>query len=153
MKTEFLPRKEFMLQCLDLAKKAFDEGEVPVGAVVELNGEIIGFAYNKRENDSDPTAHAEMLAIQMAARNLGSWRLIGANLYVSLEPCPMCMGAVINSRISRVIFAAHDEKAGCLGSLADFTKINFNHKPEIYRGFMELESANLLKDFFKKLRN
>lgn len=153
METEFIPNKKYMLKCLELAKTAGEKGEVPVGAVVELDDKIIGYGYNKRETDNSPTAHAEILAIEMAAKNLNSWRLANANLYVSLEPCPMCTGAIINARINRVIFAAHDERAGCMGSLCDLTKLDFNHKPLIYRGFMELESSIILKNFFKNLRN
>lgn len=153
MMTEFLPEKKFMIECLRLAQIAYEKGEVPVGAVVEINGEIIGYGYNKREMNSDPLGHAEIIAIKMASEKLGSWRLSGANLYVSLEPCPMCTGAVINSRIERVIFGAHDLKGGCLGSVSDFTKLKFNHKPKIYRGFMELECSKILKKFFSNLRN
>ncbi len=152
MKTEFLPNKKFMSECLRLARKAYSEGEVPVGALVELNGDIIGHGYNKREKGNDPTAHAEILAIKMACEAMGSWRLTGANLYVTLEPCPMCIGAAINSRINRIIFAAHDETSGCLGSVINLSQLKFNHRPEIFRGFMQEESSNLLRDFFEKLR-
>ncbi len=152
MNTEFLPNKKHMLQCLKLAKIAGDLGEVPVGALIELNGEVIAFSHNLKESLLDPTAHAEVLAIKQASEKLGTWRLSGANIYISLEPCPMCMGAIINSRIDRVIFAAHEQRSGCLGGLVDFTKMNFTHTPLVYRGFMEEESLELMKSFFAKLR-
>ncbi len=148
MERVFLPKDEFMIRCLSLAKLAADMGEVPVGAVIEKNGEIIGYGHNMVETLKNPLAHAEILAIEMAVKNLGDWRLSGANLYVSLEPCPMCTGAAVNSRISRVVFGAHDEKYfGTKIWGNDFTK-----NIEIYRGFMEDECSNLLKKFFINIR-
>ncbi|MFI3207147.1 MAG: nucleoside deaminase [Clostridia bacterium] len=152
MITEFLPKNEFMLECLRLAHLALEQGEVPVGAIVELDGKIIGFGHNQTEKLQDPTAHAEVLAIKMACKNLGNWRLCGANLYVSMEPCVMCTGTIINSRIKRVIFGAHDRIGGALGSAVDLTKMNKSKKILIYRGFMEAECASLLRGFFKNLR-
>lgn len=151
--TEFLPKKEFMQKALELAKMASEQGEIPVGAVVEKDGAIIGTGFNQCEKLHSPLAHAEIIAINMACENLGTWRLDNCNIYVSLEPCAMCTGALINSRIKRVIFAAHEDKSGCCGSLTDLTKIHSLHKAKIYRGFMESEAKLILKEFFRKIRN
>lgn len=150
---EFIPKKEYMLKAFEQAYIALENNEVPVGAVVELNGEIIGFAENSCEREKSQLKHAEIKAIEMACEKIGDWRLNDCNIYVTLEPCPMCMGAIINSRINRVIFAAHDFNSGCCGGLTDLTKLNFLHKPKIYRAFMEEESIKMLKSFFKKARN
>lgn len=152
MAPEFIPKKEFMLAALELARQAAVAGEIPVGAVVERNGVIIGRGKNNRESRKNPFGHAEMEAIEEAAITLGDWRLTGANLYVTLEPCPMCAGAAINSRIEHIVFGAEDERAGCLGSLVDLSRLPFCHRPKLFRGFMELESRALLKDFFQKIR-
>ena len=152
MMPEFIPKKEFMLECLRLARLALEQGEVPVGAVVELDGKIIGYGFNQRESLNDPTAHAEMLAIKMASKNLNSWRLTNANLYVSLEPCAMCAGTAVNARIKRVIFGAHDETSGCCGSALDFSELGNTHKTLMYRGYMESECAEILREFFKSIR-
>ncbi|MFI3324715.1 MAG: nucleoside deaminase [Clostridia bacterium] len=151
-KLEFIPTKEFMIEAFKLAKIAKDNGEVPVGAVIELNGEIIGVGYNSCEKDNSQLKHAEIKAIEMATEKTGNWRLKNCNIYVTLEPCPMCTGAIINSRINHIVFAAHDFKSGCCGSVTDLTKLDFLHKPKIYRGFMEEESVVMLKDFFKNIR-
>ena len=139
-----------MEYAIELAKKAFEIGEVPVGAVVvqRKSGIIVGEGFNRRECDSDPLAHAEVIAIRKAARKLGSWRLSGCDLYVTLEPCAMCCGAIINSRIDRVYFGAYDLNAGCVHSMTDMFVMPFNHKPEAYGGIMEQQCAGLLKDFF-----
>ena len=142
----------FMSRALTLAEKAEKNGDVPVGAVVVKNGEIIGRGYNKREKNSLATAHAEIVALNAASRRLGGWNLHGCVLYVTLEPCPMCAGAIVNSRIERTVFGAYDKKAGCLGSVADFNELPFNHKFETKGGVMEKECASLLSDFFSKKR-
>lgn len=143
-----------MEYCIKLAKKARQMGEVPVGAVVvhRKSGEIIGCGYNRREADSDPLAHAEVIAIRKAARKLGSWRLLGCDLYVTLEPCAMCCGAIINSRIERVYFGAYDLNAGCVHSMTDMFTMPFNHKPEAYGGIMEKQCSELLTAFFEEKR-
>lgn len=149
---EFIPKKEFMLEALRLADEAAEEGEVPVGAVVVLHGEIIGSGRNRREDEKNALCHAEIEAINEACKALGSWRLTDCELYVTLEPCPMCAGAAINSRISRVIFGAEDEKAGSCGSVTDLFKLPYNHSPKIFRGYMEEECSAVLREFFRKLR-
>ena len=148
-----MAHRDFMQRAVELAHKAAALGEVPVGAVVVKNNKIIGEGYNRRETDGSATAHAEILAIEAACRNIGSWRLENCTLYVTLEPCPMCAGAVINSRIKMVVFSCEDYKAGAFGGMCDFTKLPFNHTPEIIIGVMEEESRTLLKDFFKNLRD
>lgn len=149
---EFLPKKEFMLKAFELAQSAMENSEVPVGAIIECDGEIIGFGHNSCEKEKSQLKHAEIKAIEMACENIGDWRLKNCNIYVTLEPCPMCMGAIINSRIEHVIFSAHDFKSGCCGGLIDLTKLDFLHKPKIYRGFMEDESVAMLKKFFENIR-
>ena len=147
------PDETYMKEALDEAKKAMDKGEIPVGAVVVLGGEVIGRGHNLREATGDPTAHAEMLALREAARAIGHWRLIGCTLYVTLEPCPMCAGAVINGRVDRVCFGAFDPKAGCCGTLYDLTgERKFNHHPDVAGGVLNDECAALLKEFFSKRR-
>ncbi|NLT16706.1 MAG: nucleoside deaminase [Clostridiales bacterium] len=147
------PDEIFMKEALAEAKKAMDKGEIPVGAVVVLGGEVIGRGHNLREATGDPTAHAEMLALREAARAIGHWRLIGCTLYVTLEPCPMCAGAVINGRVGRVCFGAFDPKAGCCGTLYDLTgERKFNHHPDVAGGVLNDECAALLKEFFSKRR-
>ena len=146
--------KEFMLRALKLAEKAKENTDVPVGAIVVKNGEIIGEGYNKREETSDPTAHAEVVAIRQAAERLGSWRLDGCQLYVTLEPCPMCAGAIINSRIDTVVFGAYDLKAGSASkeSVVDLFSLPYNHRPQVYGGICERECAEILTEFFKEKR-
>lgn len=144
--------REFMRQALDLAKTAMDMGEVPVGAVVVENGVVIGRGHNLREASHLPTAHAEVLAIEEAARHKGDWRLDGCTLYVSLEPCPMCTGAIFNSRIGRVVYGAFDEKAGCFGSVCNMRKMAFPYVPEVEAGVLDQESRALLQTFFQQLR-
>ena len=142
----------FMDKALELAKRAFDMGEVPVGAVVVRNGEIIGKGYNLRENLKSAVSHAEVLAIEEACRSVGSWRLSGCTLYVTMEPCPMCAGTLVNSRIDRVVFGCKDRVAGCLGSVMDFRYYPINHSFSVQSGVREEECAQLLKSFFDNKR-
>lgn len=144
---------EYMLSAIEEAKKAMAENEVPVGAVIVKDGKIIASGRNRREKEKNALCHAELEAIGAACKALGSWRLSDCDLYVTLEPCPMCAGAIINARIRRVYYGAFDGKAGSFGSAADFNRINYNHKPEIYAGIMEDECQSLLTEFFKELRN
>ncbi len=141
-----------MEEALLLAKQSFDEGEVPVGAVVVKDGEIVGRGRNRRENGKNALFHAEISAIDEACRNLGGWRLWQCEMYVTLEPCPMCAGAIINSRIKKVTFGAYDKKAGSFGSVVDFNDLPYNHKPQIEGGIDEKECSELLSLFFEKLR-
>ncbi len=143
---------EFMSEALELAKISAQELEVPVGAVVVMNGEIVGRGRNRREKEKNALCHAEIEAINDACKRLGGWRLWQCEMYVTLEPCPMCAGAIINSRIKRVVFGAYDKKAGSFGSVADFNQLNYNHKPQINGGVDEAECAALLTEFFKNLR-
>lgn len=142
----------FMEEALRLAKQSFDEGEVPVGAVVVKDGVIVGRGRNRRENGKNALLHAEISAIDEACRNLGGWRLWQCDMYVTLEPCPMCAGAIINSRIKKVTFGAYDKKAGSFGSVVDFNSLPYNHKPQIEGGIDEEECSNLLSLFFEQLR-
>lgn len=144
--------ERYMQIALDEAKDAADIGEVPVGAVIVKDGEVIASAHNLRETTGDATAHAEVLAIREACRALGGWHLDKCTLYVTLEPCPMCMGAIVNSRIGKVIFGAKDAKAGACGSVIDLRSYPLNHKPQVESGFMSEESLALLSDFFKEKR-
>ena len=143
---------EFMDQALILAAEAAAEGEVPVGCVIVRKGEIVGRGRNRRETGKTALGHAEIEAIADACRNLGGWRLWDCTLYVTLEPCPMCAGAIINARIPRVVFGAADTKAGSCGSVCDLFSMNYNHHPEVVRGIREDECAALLSEFFQKLR-
>lgn len=143
-----------MKEAVRQAKKAAAIGETPIGVVIVRDGEIIARGYNKRETKKNALLHAEIIAIDKACRKLGGWRLPHCDMYVTLEPCPMCAGAIINSRIENVYFGAYDKKSGCAGSAADlFQKGLFNHNVNITGGIMEKECAALLSDFFKKLRN
>ena len=143
---------KFMLEAINEAEQASNEGEVPVGAVIVQNGEIIARARNNREATADATGHAELLAIREACRVLGGWHLESCELYVTLEPCPMCMGAIINSRLGKVIYGAKDAKAGACGSVIDLRSYPLNHKPQVESGFMKEECAALLTEFFKMKR-
>ncbi len=143
---------KFMKRALELAKEASEMGEVPVGAVIVRNGEIIAEGKNGRETDKNALSHAEIEAINNACNTLGGWRLPGCELYVTLEPCPMCAGAIINSRIEKIYFGAYDRKAGSVRSLVRLFDIPYNHKPEVKGGIMEEECAAVLSDFFRKLR-
>ena len=137
---------------LEQARLAANLNEKPIGAVLVWEGEVVASAFNRRELDRIATAHAEILAINEACRKLGGWRLHKATLYVTLEPCPMCAGAIINARIKRVVYGASDRKAGCCGSILDLFRKPFNHHPEVTGGVLAEESAALLSSFFKKLR-
>ncbi len=141
-----------MREALSLAKEAFSMGEVPVGAVAVWDGKIVGRGMNRRETDKNALRHAEIAAIDEACKNLGGWRLWKCDLYVTLEPCPMCAGAIINSRIRRVIFGASDAKAGSCGSVTDMFSLPYNHKPEVVSGILERECSELLTEFFAGLR-
>lgn len=143
---------KYMKIALSEAQSAFDNAEVPVGAVVVKDSKIIAAAHNLREREKMATAHAELLAIEEACRVLGTWRLSGCTLYVTLEPCPMCAGAIVNSRIDRVVFGASDSAAGCLGSVINFNSYPFNHAFSIEGGVCEDESAQLLRMFFESKR-
>ena len=145
--------EKFMLRALELARASALEGEVPVGAVVVRGDEIVGEGRNRREAGKNALYHAELEAIDNACKALGGWRLWQCDLYVTLEPCPMCAGAIINARIVRVIFGAYDKKAGSFGSVTDLSALPYNHKPEICGGFMEEQCARELSDFFLRLRN
>ncbi len=142
-----------MLEALGEARAAASRGEVPIGAVVVRAGEIIGRGHNLRESSNDPTAHAEMIAIRLAATALDSWRLLECTLYVTLEPCVMCMGAIILSRISRLVYACRDPRAGAVGSIYDFSRDDrFNHRVEVEEGVLADECGALLSGFFQDLR-
>jgi len=142
-----------MSEALKEARKAKKRGEVPVGAVVVHEGEVIARGYNRKESASDPTAHAEVVAITRAAKKLKRWRLAGTTLYVTLEPCLMCMGAIVQARIPRLVFASLDPKAGACGSLYDISNDRrLNHRVHVTRGVAEEESREILKEFFLKLR-
>lgn len=146
--------KEFMNQAISMAKLAAQRGDVPVGAVLVKDGEIVGKGLNRREAEGDPTAHAEIEAIRQGAQKLGGWHLEDCELYVTLEPCPMCAGAIINSRIKRVIFGAYELKSGSCSaeSVVNMFALPYNHKPEVYGGICEAECAALMTDFFKDKR-
>jgi len=142
----------YMREALVLAKAAMAEGDVPVGCVIVRDGEIVGRGRNRREAGNDATAHAEVEAIRDACAKLGSWRLHRCALYVTLEPCPMCAGTIINARVEEVRYGVKDEKAGCCGSVLNLFEERFNHRPRIYQGPLERECGELLQEFFQKLR-
>lgn len=144
---------DFMRAALEEARKAQAAGDVPIGAVVVCGCEVVARAYNRREADADPTAHAEILAIRGAAEKLGRWRLSGCTVYVTLEPCPMCAGAMHAARVDRLVYGAADPKAGAVGTLYDLSSdVRLNHRFEVTEGVLAEESARLLKDFFAELR-
>lgn len=146
--------EEMMMKALALAEKAYSIGEIPVGAiVVDGTGNIVGEGYNRRESDNSPIAHAEMLAIENAAETLGCWRLSDCTLYVTLEPCPMCAGAIINSRLKRVVYGAFDDKGGACASVVNLFELPFNHKPLVRSRILEKECGELLTRFFRELRD
>ena len=142
----------FMDAALELAKEAAGEGEVPVGCVIVRNGQIVGRGRNRRETDKTALGHGEIEAIGDACRNLGGWRLWDCTLYVTLEPCPMCAGAIINARIPRVVYGAKDAKAGSCGSVCNLFAMEYNHHPQVESGIREEACAELLREFFAKLR-
>lgn len=142
---------KFMRFALSEAKKAFKIGETPIGAVIVKDGRIISRGYNKRETKKNALMHAEIIAINKACKKLGGWRLFGCDIYVTLEPCPMCMGAILQSRIENVYFGAYDKKAGALGSICDLSKL-LPHKVNFLGGIMENECSDIITLFFKNLR-
>lgn len=146
--------EKYMKIALELAKQAYELNEVPVGAVVvkKTTGEIVGKGYNRREIDKNPLAHAEITAIKEAAETLGGWRLLDCEMFVTLEPCPMCCGAIINSRIERVVFGAFDAKSGSAESIIKMFELPFNHKPDVVSGILQKECSEILSDFFIELR-
>ncbi|ADO78147.1 tRNA adenosine(34) deaminase TadA [Halanaerobium praevalens] len=144
---------KYMKMALAEARKAYQRAEVPIGAVVVCNDQVVGRGFNLREQTQDPTTHAEIIALREAASNKVSWRLEDCQLYVTLEPCPMCAGAILQSRIKRLVYGASDPKAGAVRSLYQLLDDNrFNHQVKVEAGIMEKESAQLLKDFFRELR-
>ncbi|MCL2194370.1 MAG: nucleoside deaminase [Oscillospiraceae bacterium] len=143
----------FMRRALELARQAADEGETPVGCVIVKDSEIISEARNRREHGKNALYHAEIEAIDLACKRLGGWRLWQCALFVTLEPCPMCAGAIINARIPRVVYGASDPKAGCCGSVVDLFALPFNHKPKCEGSLLADESAQLLREFFARLRS
>ena len=143
--------EKFMRFALREAKKADAIGETPIGCVIVRNGEIIAKAYNKRETKKNALMHAEIIAIDKACKKLGGWRLPGCEIYVTLEPCPMCMGAILQSRIEKVYFGAYDYKSGCLGSVCDLSQI-LPHKVTYEGGILQTECEEIIKNFFKNLR-
>lgn len=142
----------YMDEALKLAEQAAAEGEVPVGCVIVRGGEIVGRGRNRREKDKSALAHAEIEAISQACRNLGGWRLWECTLYVTLEPCPMCAGAIVSARIPRVVYGASDRKHGAVGSVCNLFSMDFNHHPTVEAGVREEEAAALLQAFFRDLR-
>lgn len=142
----------FMTKALELAKQAADEGETPVGAVIVKGDEIVGTGRNRRERGKNALYHAEIEAIDNACKKLGGWRLFQCEMYVTLEPCPMCAGAIVNSRLKRVVFGASDLRGGACGSLFNMFDYPFNHKPILEMGVMSQECSDVLKDFFQNLR-
>ena len=143
---------DFMKAALEMAQKAYDDDEVPVGAVIVRNGEIIARGRNRREKAKNALLHAEIDAINNACNALGGWRLWNCELYVTLEPCPMCAGAIINAHIPKVYFGAYDLKNGSCGTITNLFEMPYNFKPDSIGGIMQEECSQLLKDFFKKLR-
>ena len=142
----------YMGLALELAREAARDGDVPVGCVIVKEGQVIGRGRNRREERGDATAHAELEAIRDACARTGSWRLHGCTLYVTLEPCPMCAGGIINARISAIRYGARDEKAGCCVSVLNLFEERFNHRPRIYQGPLTAECEAVLRDFFESLR-
>ena len=142
----------FMAEALRLAREAIAGGDVPVGCVIVRDGEIVGRGRNRREANADATAHAEVEAIREACARLRSWRLQDCTLYVTLEPCPMCAGAIVNARIREVRYGAKEEKSGCCGSVLNLFEERFNHRPRIYQGPLERECEAVLQEFFQNLR-
>lgn len=146
--------ERYMQEAIKEAEKAWNWDEVPIGAVIVHNGEIIAAGYNVRETSQTSLSHAELIAIAEANKKIGSWRLEECTLYVTLEPCPMCAGAIIQARIKRVVYGAADPKAGCAGTLMNLlTDARFNHQAELTSGVLEQECGDLLRNFFRELRN
>jgi tRNA(adenine34) deaminase len=151
---ERLEHERWLREAIAEARRAEALREVPIGAVIVRNGEIIGRGHNLRETSKDPTLHAEMIAIRDASDKLDAWRLLDCSLYVTLEPCPMCAGAIVQSRLPRVVFAAPDPKAGCAGTLMNLLQEDrFNHRAEVIEGVLREECSAMLSDFFRGLRS
>ena len=145
--------EQYMTRALELAQRALETGDVPVGCVVaDRDGTIIGEGWNRREANGDALAHAEVEAIRAACAHRGGWNLHGCSLYVTLEPCPMCAGAIVNARIPVVCYGARDDKAGCCGSVLNLFEERFNHKPRVYGGVLEEACGKILQNFFENLR-
>ena len=143
----------YMQAAIIEAERARHKGEVPIGAVIVCDGRIIGRGHNLRETSNDPTTHAELVAIRQAAATIGHWRLLDTTLYVTLEPCVMCMGAIILARIPRLVFACRDPRAGAVGSIYDFSRDNrFNHRVEVTEGVLDAQCSAMLSEFFQELR-
>lgn len=152
-KREYSPHEKYMKEAIRQAKKAEVLDEVPIGCVIVYEGKIIARAYNRRNIDKNTLAHAELAAIKKASKKLGDWRLEGCSLYVTLEPCQMCAGAIVQARVSEVIMASMNPKAGCGGSILNLLEMEqFNHQVKVTRGVMEKECSQMLTNFFKKLR-
>lgn len=148
-----MDREKYMAQAMELAREAGEKGDVPVGCVItDKDGNIIGRGRNRRQESHDATAHAELEAIREACAKTGDWRLEGCSIFVTLEPCPMCTGAIINSRIPTVVFGAREELSGSCGSVIDLFSERYGHKPAVFGGVMKDESAELLKQFFRERR-
>ncbi len=148
-----MTHEDYMEQALALARQCLPDGDVPVGCVITApDGRIIGTGRNRREADRRATAHAEIEAINMACKALNSWRLTGCTLYVTLEPCPMCAGAIINARVAQVRYGAREDKSGCCGSVLNLFEERFNHHPRVYGGLLEPQCRALLEEFFTALR-
>ena len=144
--------QDYMRLAIEEAYSAMQADEVPIGAVIVHNDSVIAQAHNMRETCKDPLAHAELLAIREASAMLGGWRLLGCTLYVTLEPCPMCAGGIVNARIPRVVFGAYDRKAGAFGTLYDLAEGKLNHTPKVIGGVLETECASLLSNYFRNKR-
>ena len=151
---EFIPDPAMMQRALELADEAAALEEVPVGAVIvhKPTGRIIGEGYNRRETDRSPLAHAEIMAIDQASRTLGGWRLLDRVLYVTLEPCPMCAGAILHARLDQVVFGTRDPKGGAVRSMEEMFALPYHWKPEVYEGLLQAECAGKLTNFFRMLR-
>lgn len=150
---EYLTHEAFMQEALVEAQKAYDMDEVPIGAVVVKDGKIIGRGHNLRESEKDPILHAEIIAIRQAAQTLDGWRLTDCDIYVTIEPCPMCAGAILQARIRQLVFGARDPKAGCVGSLYNLLQdARFNHQTEVVEAVLEEECSHIMKDYFRQKR-
>ena len=147
-----MDKEFFMKAALKEAKKAYNRGEVPVGAVVVKDNEIISKGYNLKESKNNTIKHAEIIAIEKASKAMNSWRLEDCDIYITMEPCPMCMGAIINSRIRKIYYGVSDKKSGACGSVIDLTKYKFNHIPKYEKNILKNECRKILQQFFKDLR-
>lgn len=145
-------QEKYMKQAIKEAQKAYQKEEIPVGAIIVKEGKIIARAHNQKETKQDTTKHAEIIAIQKASKKIGAWRLENCEMYVTLEPCTMCMGAIINARIKKIYIGTTDEKTGACGSFIDLSQYKYNHKVEIEKGILKEQCEYILKDFFKELR-